>query len=129
MTPLQYACQYSASPEIVRLLIDTGADVNARTEVSLVSLSHCALPYELTCACATQGQEMPLQLAFKAGATLEVLWVLIEKGADVHVRNNVNGTTIHLACECFTSPEVVQLLIDKGVDMNGLTDVSLRAFD
>ncbi|MBN1595785.1 ankyrin repeat domain-containing protein [candidate division FCPU426 bacterium] len=60
-TPLHIACEVQ-SPEIAAVLLENGADVNAKTS----------------------GGVSPLMLA--AGSSLEITTLLCEKGADLHLR-------------------------------------------
>mmetsp|Transcript_41872 Transcript_41872/g.100899 ORF Transcript_41872/g.100899 Transcript_41872/m.100899 type:complete len:251 (-) Transcript_41872:94-846(-) len=50
------------------------------------------------------------------GDHLEVVKVLIEKGADVHAKNRIGGTSLHAACST-GQLELVKLLVEKGADV------------
>ena len=82
--------------EVVRLLIEKGADVRAEDN------------YKRT----------PLHLASEARfCQLEVVRLLIEKGADVSAEDKYKRTPAHLAVENGHS-EVIRLLIEKGADVS-----------
>ncbi len=81
--------------EKVKALIVSGADVNSR-----------------------KGEHTPLMLAVYGG-DYEVAKILIEAGADVNATHSIDHTVLYHALE---SPrlraEVIQLLLDAGVNMN-----------
>jgi ankyrin repeat protein len=80
--------------EVIKLLINSGADVNAR---------------------GYKG-ETPLMHALR-NKNLKVARYLIEAGADVKARDDKGNTTLlHLVKKEIDAPDIVKLLIDKGVD-------------
>jgi hypothetical protein len=92
-TPLDYAAWRGGNTDVVKLLIEKGANVN---EV---------------------GEAGPLHLAARTGRT-DVAKLLIEKGADVNARDNIRQwTPLHEAAN-FGNTEVAKLLIEKGADVN-----------
>lgn len=72
-TPLHQASQFSQASEVLALLIEAGADVNARD---------------------VEG-ESPLHLAARSGTHPQNLSVLIEAGADLDSRNALARTPLH----------------------------------
>jgi ankyrin repeat protein len=80
--------------EIVRLLINHGADVTAQ---------------DMTCS-------TPLQLASYSGI-LEVVQILLENGSGVNARNETHSTPLHRA-SLLGCVESVQVLINHGADVN-----------
>ncbi|MDD5326918.1 MAG: ankyrin repeat domain-containing protein [Phycisphaerae bacterium] len=92
-TPLHYATS-SGQIEMVKFLIEKGADVNA------------GYPQKPT----------PLHLAALQGH-LEVAEMLINKGAEVNAKDNFGFTPLFLATEK-GSKDMVELLIAKGTDVN-----------
>ncbi len=107
---LAYALEQVAStpPEVVKLLIDAGADVN-----------HFYFHYELRSV---------LMQALRHYQKPEIIKLLIDAGADVnfqqiHLNNYGVGKKHHsvltFALETnLTKPEVIKLLIDAGADVN-----------
>ena len=83
------------NPEIVKLLIDSGADINIRGSISGVTA---------------------LMVAVGWGHT-EIIKLLIDNGADINIKNYHSSTALIVAARS-NQTEVVQLLIDNGADLN-----------
>ena len=96
-TPLHAASQYGKI-EIVRLLLDRGATVNAEGKDGDKPL-HCVLYRE------HNSQEEGVRVA----------QLLLERGADVNTRRNDHLTPLHLATN-FGNLEIVRLLLDHSAD-------------
>ncbi len=82
---------------IVSLLLENGADVNARTLFGFSAL----------------------HLAAKAG-DVEIMRLLLAKGASVNV-SDLLGRSCLIAAALSHNPEAVQLLLQKGADVNAAT--------
>ncbi len=80
--------------DLARLLMEKGADPNARDEL----------------------QQTPLHWAAQAGRT-ELARLLIEKGAEIQTKDYRKWTPLHRAAE-FGHADLAQLLIEKGADLN-----------
>ena len=84
-TALCVACQ-NGHAQIVKTLIDNGADVNHRSQVGILRVSSCTC----TMAVFLQGTELtPLHLASYYNQT-DVLELLINHGAHLDAVNNVS---------------------------------------
>ncbi|MHC4528164.1 MAG: ankyrin repeat domain-containing protein, partial [Planctomycetota bacterium] len=59
-----------------------------------------------------------LLIAASASGQTEIAKLLIEKGADVNLREDVGGSTALLAAAFLGHTEIVEMLIDKGADVN-----------
>jgi ankyrin repeat protein len=90
-TALHVACVKGAV-DVVQILIDAKADVNAQNNVG----------------------QTPLMDSID---NLEVAKLLIESGADLEVKDDDGDTALHYACD-EGATEVVQLLIDAKADVN-----------
>jgi len=106
-TPLRIACTYPigySSLEIVRALLNAGADPNARDNLGSTALHRtvCCFPYNEV------GRERQVQ-------TVEAL---LDANADVNARDNQNSTPLHDACRNDASDHVVRLLLNAGADSN-----------
>lgn len=91
-TPLMYAAIYS-NAEIVKLLIEQGADVNAKTPTGTTAL-------------------------MLAVGDLEKVRLLLKKGADVNARSVTGRTPLLIAASRTGAGEVVKLLLAHGADAN-----------
>lgn len=105
-TPLHYACR-DAALETVARLIQSGADVNARS----------AGVYEGT----------PLHIAVEAKRD-EVCALLLESGADPNAPDSAGNTPLHLAVEGGYQG-IAQLLLAHGADATRVNTESLTALD
>jgi hypothetical protein len=81
--PLVVAIDCTASVEIVRLLIEKGADPNAKDHVSFLGLGFSNFEID---ASPIQAQETPLlrACASATGRTSGIVQLLLESGAEVH---------------------------------------------
>jgi ankyrin repeat protein len=86
-TPLHSAIQ-RAMPELVQMLIDHGADVNARIEKPLPAVSRLGVPVPLG--------STPFMLAANY-TNLEIMRILLKAGADPKLRSRDQTTALMLA--------------------------------
>jgi len=91
--PLNLAT-YNGHLEVVKLLLDNGADLAVRDKYGATSLN-----------CAS------------ANGHLEVVKLLLDKGADISVRDKYEATPLNCA-SANGHLEVVRLLLDKGADIS-----------
>ena len=96
MTPLHVALVGDAeSPEVIKLLLEKGEDVNARDKHG----------------------NTPLHFATKEHANaFKIVKLLLDNGADVNARNDKGLTPLHQGSS-FKTPGMVALLLDAGADM------------
>jgi ankyrin repeat protein len=87
--------------EKVRLLLDKGADVNARSK---------------------QGRT-PLVIAAAHDGNIEVMRLLIKKGADVKAKSP-DGFTALISAASHGNVEAVKLLLARGADVNAQSSPS-----
>ena len=91
--PLSWLLPRGGKLEIVKLLIDKGADINAKDDI---------------------GQTVLIDAAW--GGSLDVVKFLIDKGLDVNAGNQGGMTVLMGAAQGGKNLDVVKLLIDKGAD-------------
>jgi ankyrin repeat protein len=107
LTPLHFAASYGKL-DIATLLIEKGANVNAKNKIGGTPLCSSAMG---------------------KGDFLKVANLLIEKGADVNVRTNDGSSILHFAV-LNGQPKMIELLLAKGADPkiknnNGRTPIEL----
>ena len=105
MTALHLASEYG-HPEVAKLLIEAGADVNATEDDS--KLAHCI---------GRQSMDMR-----------EVVTLLLENGAGVDVMDGEGFAPIHWAAE-YGHLEVIKILVAKGAEMNEIVSWGETAVD
>lgn len=130
MTPIHWIATLEYCPElksIVTLLIHAGYDINGRNKGGYT-------PLHLVCVNSINPQCDPLVLSkFLTGFNklyrplhtlclpdyedLELVKVLIEKGAEVNVTSKRGDTPLSLCCE-LSKPGVVEYLLQCGADVN-----------
>jgi ankyrin repeat protein len=98
-TPLHHAA-FAGNVETAKLLLDRGADVNARAKTKFLNT--------------------PLLAASLTGQ-VEVARLLLDRGADVLVRQSQGFTPLHEAA-LIGNMELVRLYIDRGAELNSRTD-------
>ena len=101
-TPLHVACCFG-KPEIVRLLLDHGADANVETEDGMKLLHQVSFGF-----CETQEDGV------------RVAELLLEHGAEVNTRDKDHWTPLHVACH-HGKLEIVRLLLDHAAELNAET--------
>lgn len=100
-TPLHYAAYHSQ--EIVKLLIEAGADVHA----------------------IDQYGRTPLHSSVDAYHGVETANLLLEEGADINATDKTNETPLHRAATA-DKPKMVKFLIDKGANIHELVKQESR---
>ena len=126
-TPLSRAVQYGLNPEIIKLLIENGADANAADMLAAGRDSN----YEVVKFLIENGADVnaanqegltPLMLAATAARTTsnpEIIRILIENGADVNAaRTRTGETPLMLVAESTSNPEIIKIMIENGADVN-----------
>ncbi len=100
-TALIYACDYNASPQIAKFLIDNGADLDAQEEDRETALTYASMY-----------------------GRISIVKYLIDAGADVNKKGGYGRTPLHFA----STPgnwsdhylEIVKLLLEHRADPNAL---------
>lgn len=136
-SPLVYAI-YSHNPQTVRVLIELGADINGRAEDS-----HALCPL---CVAADEQYVGMVRLLLELGANpdgrskhpsstplfyamhrrnAEIVRILLEAGANADATDSYNQNHLQSAV-CAQTPEVVELFIKHGADVNKQSKVSGR---
>ena len=95
-TGLMLACSYN-NTEVVRLLLQSGADPNARSFEDWTAL---------------------LSSAGDSEVDLEIIKLLIEYGAQVNAQNEFETTPLVRACYWTDRTDIVKVLLDAGADIN-----------
>ena len=109
LTALHYAAAYHPNPAVAAVLVQVGADLNARDSM-----------YGMT----------PLHFAAEHGGAPEVISVLLDAGADVNARDDDYGATpLHFAAEHTENQEVILLLLEAGADVTARDPIGGTVLD
>ena len=103
LSPLLVALSRGMDIQLIKFLLDNGADVNKRTTGGLTSPLHIAV-----------------SLRSSPSYMIEVVKLLLDRGADIHCRGKC-GTVLQAACaNPLQSLEVVRTLLEKHPDVNAV---------
>ena len=93
-TALMWAAAANENPEVISILLEAGADLNAKDEDGRTALM------------------------WAAENTPEVVSVLLRAGADINVRDNYGSTVLIRAAQNCENPDVITVLVEAGADVN-----------
>lgn len=105
-TPLMFASAISKNPAVLEVLLEAGADVNARDA----------------------GGKTPLFLAVSLNSMPEVVTFLLNAGANVNARNQQGNTPLHgkpfgrNVPYFFNNTSALSVLLDAGADINATNE-------
>jgi ankyrin repeat protein len=125
ITPLMYSA-VAGSTEVMRLLIDKGADVNATNafgstalmwSVSDLSKTRLLLDAGANVNTASKAGRTALLIAAMSDRSAEIVRLLIAKGADVKAKDAGNFTTLN-AATVGNDTETIRIFLDAGIDVN-----------
>ena len=127
LTPLHIAVRYNNNVEVIKCLIEYGADVRAVTEeggtlLHLVALNNelSVVKYVLSLGLDINSTDKdgwtPLQWAVRDNNNVEVIKCLIEYGADVRAVTEEGGTLLHLVAGN-NELSVVKYVLSLGFDI------------
>lgn len=123
--PLNLACS-NASPDIVKVLVDAGADVNL-----VDRYGRTPMMWAINILEHMNGPDVALAIPFEA--RMAVIDHLLNAGADINKMDMHGASALHMACSFSVeagqgtqgfgatydgAPELVKFLLDRGADVN-----------
>ena len=105
-TPLHFAINKLADADLIQLLIEAGADVDAQTTGTIHSL----------------GGETPLHFAARYGDNPAVIKALLNAGADIEARAEEGWSPLHMAAAENENRAAVETLLAVGADVMARTE-------
>lgn len=138
-TPLMHAAAFG-NIETLRLLLDTGADVNARNDFDATALLWCARDPERVRLLVERGADVnaqskqgrtPLMVASLRRGGADSVELMLAKGAGVNSKDSRGDSAIGLAAS-IGDVRIMRRLLAAGADVNavnkrGMTPVNLAA--
>ena len=138
---LHQAAQFTSNPTIVRLLLQAGADPNAKDEWGFTPL-HFAAAFnddpDIVSALVDAGANLnardkewgasPLHWAAWSNDNPGIIIALLDGGADPNSRDSRDSTPLHAAADQSNNPEIILTLLDSGADLT-LRDAGKLAWD
>ena len=135
-TLLMKAAGGNSNPEVIRILVENGADIYATSEGGWTPLMFAAQVNpnpEVMRVLIEKGMNVnavalggftygwtPLMLAAAYNENPEALRILIENGADVNAIDEKGWTPLIRAAAYSSNPEVLQVLINNDADVNAV---------
>ncbi len=129
-TPLMHAAAFG-NLETVKLLLDAGADVNAKNDFDATALLWAARDVQKARLLIEHGADVnaqskqgrtPLMLASLRNGGADIVALMLAKGADVNRKDSRDSTALSLAASV-GNVEAARMLIEKGA----LTEIPDRA--
>ena len=129
VSPLMKAAEYG-NLEVVKLLIEKGADMHQHTSSGRSLMYYAALGGNMSIVkfiisknadCVryiTRSRHTILHAAVEGG-NIDIVKLLIKKGADVNAKNKWNTTILHTA-SMVGHVDIIKLLIENGADVNAI---------
>ena len=132
-TPLMYACLYSGRLDNVKMLMQNGADIQARDCDGSTVLHYASRNSnqevvefllklnEISVNATDNYNQTPVMCACFDGGSLDNIKMLIQNGADIQASSSNGSTVLHFAT-CYSNHEVVEFLLK-------LNEISVNATD
>lgn len=134
--PLHFAIKRGCRAEVIKLLIDAGANLNLKSGQNANTPLHLALKMhreEIVKLLCENGASMstlnsegltPFQLAASGYShTVSSIKMFLDAGADINCKTKTGSTILHLAAH--NSTEVFKYLLSRGLDVNAKDDLGL----
>ena len=124
--PIHYACE-EGHTDIVKLLLDHGAEINTATNNGWQAIHHAAnkghtdivkllLDHNAKVNATTNNGWQAIHLAAEQGHT-DIVKLLLDHGAEINAATNDGWQAIHLAAEQ-EHTDIVKLLLDHDAEVN-----------
>ena len=129
-TTIHIAVRYNENPEIIKTLVELGADINTKDGIGNTPLHEAIVSNknpEIIKTLVELGADISTEDGFgdtplhKAAASIEgpeVIKTLVELGADINAKGKIGDTPLHKASASNKNPEVIKTLVELGADIN-----------
>ena len=125
-SPLAYAVMYAQEVEVIKLLLEAGADINKKAnngwDIFMLGVARSQKPEVISYILTRFPKDKEtlsklLLIAAMNNKNIDIIKLLLDKGAEVNYKNEKGITSIRAALGQ-QSPEIIQLLLDHGANVN-----------